>query len=219
MVTVQEICTDQWDELKYRLGGASYQTDFIITKDNDDAAFRTCEWFGNAVFWLGGDHADANYRDWFNYQSVADTNSRETRGVICGKAAFPVFQACSGHITNDNETSSDGDSVKKNQLNELMDWVVFSDACCAQTFLGADLNLNVNGVKASDSRPYSTAWQESDELGTTNDRNTMTGSGTKIDYVFVPEDTHYIAHDAYIFPPAVSTHSDHRIVVGYQRSR
>lgn len=78
------------------------------------------------------------------------------------------------------------------------------------------MNINVNGVKTWEPRLYQN-FQESDELGLTNDRTTMKAAGTtKIDYSFVPRTTHYIVHDAYIFS---SAYSDHKVLVAYQRGR
>lgn len=219
VVAVQEICSGQYARLRSRLvTNDEYQSYYYVAVDYPDASFPNCKWFGNAVFWRGGWHTDGPNRAEFSTQAGGDLSKTypERRGRVCSKSAFGPLSGCSGHITNKDENASDGQPVKKKQLNQYMDWVAFSDACCALTWMLGDFNLSVATVQGYDTRPYG-QMQESDELGTTNDRTTLDASGTtKIDYIFVPEDAQYIVHDAYIF---ASSYSDHRVVVGYLENR
>lgn len=219
VVSVNEICSAQLYDMTNRLG-VTYRYNYIVTVDfPNTSTYANCEWFGNAVFWRNGQHADGNVEDHFDIQGFYDQQKLypETRGYTCGKSLQSVLQGCSSHLTPDNVNTGDtNEPVKKKQLVQYTDWVSFADACCAPSVMLGDFNLVPVDIMAFDSRPYGNM-HEADELGAQINRTTMDSTtGPHIDYIFVPYDTHYIAHDAYIF---TSSYSDHRVVVGYWKSR
>jgi endonuclease/exonuclease/phosphatase family metal-dependent hydrolase len=212
-ITVQEICSGQFGTLRTRLG-SDYMADAYVAKTNVTSA-SDCSWFGNAVFWRGGAHPDGNYWKTFAAQTGDDSGRGELRGYICAKAAFPLYSSCSVHVTDDGEIQS-GKTVKEHQLEEFTAWGLWSNSCCAPTFLAGDLNMTPTTVKAYDSRLYENFW-EADEPGTTSSRSTLDSYNLKYDYSFGPRSTHRVVHDAYIFESR--DWSDHRVLVAYQGSR
>ncbi len=207
-ISVNEICQAQYDYLYQYLSYAGYSRDYYAAAYYPTHA--RCQWFGNAVFWLGGQHPDGSYSTPFitSHQHPDDLSKPEWRGFVCGKAAFPTFSPCSVHITNKVHQNV---NYKNLQIGDIRSWVQFSNACCNPTYLAGDLNVQPSNSAVS---LFYSGFGEGDDCGSSNNRATA-DDDLKKDYIFIPDPSNRIRHDAFI---GGSAHSDHHVYVTYYSS-
>ncbi len=94
-VAFQEMCFNTgYQELRFWMGALGYEYAFRA----DGTCGGSAGAFGIAVFWLGScwGGTDSQCEILGNY---ANDVSGESKGYICGRAAFPGFIACSTHMT------------------------------------------------------------------------------------------------------------------------
>lgn len=221
-VMVEEICRRQWDRIRNSLQPNGFATTSVFVTTLANAA--NCGGsgvtgdYGIAVFFRGGRNAE--YIKQFAYNPEA-----EKRTMACADAITPAYYACVTHLDDDQANA-------QQQAPEAHDIAQWYSACCKPAFVGGDFNLEPNnntpetGPGASldsfyadfnegdgDSRVYGTAMSD---YRYTTDVYTSRGRSVKIDYIFVPDRTHYIIHDVYI---GDSTWSDHQLYQAYPYRR
>ncbi len=146
--------------------------------------------YGIAIFWLGGCYGGSSCVVSGSYSA----NDGQNRKWVCAKAAFPMYAACTTHMsTGANAAANRGQYAT---VSSLMYAAGFSTL-----FFAGDWNQTPWGHYDF----Y--AWTESDTSETSPQPTHSVG---KIDYIFALNQTRVAQADV-----TSTTYSDHKILTGY----
>lgn len=202
-ISLNEVCSDQYDTIAFNLAAMGYTWLHTYSLGGPSGApgpnTTNCKWFGNAVFWLGGNGNSLHY-GYFANQS----GSPEKRNWACALASLPAYWSCTAHLQSSN------DPIARLQANEYRDAVDAVRVPGSAVIAAGDFNIDgrVNGtVNALVIAAWYGSYFESDN--TANDRVssrvTVDSGCCKFDYIFRANPAS-IAHGAYMFNAANSDH-------------
>ncbi len=133
LVTLNELCTPQWERIANRLVGEyGYFGVFVVT---DPDPPDPCGVFGNAMF-AAGSPTDAGLAIYYNRQSEDDLGRNERRALLCERMEIflGVFTGCVTHLTNDETDIAQAQARQGRRLEDQY-------GAGVGRYMGGDFNL------------------------------------------------------------------------------